>query len=66
MLQGASVGLYKDILSAHPDLYLIASGGVSSVDDIYELNEVGVPAVVFGKALYEGRICLRDLREFVL
>ena len=61
MLQGPSLGLYKELLEHAPDLYLIASGGVSSVDDIYRLEENGVPAVVFGKALYEGRITLDDL-----
>ena len=61
MLQGPSLGLYKELLEHASDLYLIASGGVSSVDDIYRLEENGVPAVVFGKALYEGRITLDDL-----
>ena len=66
MLQGPSLSLYKDIMSAHPEVHLIASGGVSSVNDIYELNNSGIPAVVFGKALYEGRIVLSDLKEFII
>lgn len=61
MLQGPSLELYKEILEHEPELYLIASGGVSSVDDIYRLEKDGVPAVIFGKALYEGRITLDDL-----
>ena len=65
MLAGPSTELYKEILAAHPSLYLIASGGVSCIDDIVALQEAGVPAVIFGKALYEGHITLADLREFL-
>lgn len=66
MLQGPSVSLYKEILEKHPGLGLIASGGVSSIDDIEKLQESGVPAVIFGKALYEGRIRLKDLYPFLV
>ncbi len=55
-LQGPAFGLYRDIMRAYPQLHLIASGGVSSADDIRQLDHEGVPAVVFGKAFYEGRI----------
>ena len=65
MLQGPSVELYKGIREAIPTLYIIASGGVSSVADIERLDEAGIPAVIFGKALYEGRIQLRDLLRFM-
>lgn len=65
MLQGPSTGLYKEILELFPDTYLIASGGVSSLDDIIALEEAKVPAVIFGKALYEGRITLKDLSRFI-
>lgn len=65
MLQGPSLALYKEILERHPSLHLIASGGVSSVDDIEALQEAGVPAVIFGKALYEGCIRLKDLYRFL-
>ena len=65
MLQGPSIELYKQIISRFPDMHLIASGGVSSLDDIIRLDEVGIPAVVFGKALYEGRITLKDLNRFM-
>ena len=65
MLEGPSVDLYKEIIKQYPDMHLIASGGVSSIDDIYRLEEAHVPAVVFGKALYEGKISLKDLIPFV-
>lgn len=61
MLQGPSIELYKEIMSNYPELHLIASGGVSSLDDIHQLNDAGIPAVVFGKALYEGRFTLKEL-----
>jgi phosphoribosylformimino-5-aminoimidazole carboxamide ribotide isomerase len=66
MLQGPSTDLYKEILQHFPDLFLIASGGVSSMKDIEQLQEVGVPAVIFGKAIYEGRIKLSDLEHLML
>jgi phosphoribosylformimino-5-aminoimidazole carboxamide ribotide isomerase len=65
MLQGPSVELYRSILADHPDLYLIASGGVSNVGDIERLDEAGVPAVIFGKAIYEGRISMKELSRFL-
>lgn len=65
MLQGPSIDLYKEILEQHPDLFLIASGGVSCADDIRTLDAAGVPAVIFGKALYEGRITFKELESFV-
>ncbi|PWE01237.1 1-(5-phosphoribosyl)-5-[(5-phosphoribosylamino)methylideneamino]imidazole-4-carboxamide isomerase [Marinilabilia rubra] len=61
MLEGPSTDLYKEILGKFPDLWLIASGGVSSMNDIDKLEEAGVPAVIFGKAIYEGRIGLKEL-----
>ena len=61
MLQGPAVELYQEILEQHPSLHLIASGGVGSMDDIKRLEEAGVPAVIFGKALYEGRITMDEL-----
>lgn len=62
MLKGPSIELYKDILKEHPTLHLIASGGVSSMEDIKALDEAGVPAVIFGKAIYEGRIKVEELK----
>ena len=66
MLHGPDISLYKDILAQHPNLYLIASGGVSSMADIEALAEASVPGVIFGKALYEGRISWKDIERFVL
>ena len=61
-LTGPAIDLYKGVMEAYPQLHLIASGGVSSIDDIKALDKAGIPAVVFGKAIYEGRIDLRELR----
>ena len=60
-LTGPAVKLYQRVMETYPQLHLIASGGVSSIDDIRELEAAGIPAVVFGKAIYEGRIDLREL-----
>lgn len=65
MLEGSSVGLYKEILSAIPGIKLIASGGVTSVDELAELNNIGVHGAIIGKAIYEGRISLQDLAKLV-
>ena len=65
MLQGPSIELYRQIMQNFPSLHLIASGGVSCLKDIIELDEAGIPAVVFGKALYEGRITMKDLKRFM-
>ena len=63
MLQGPAIELYKDIMAHYPTLHLIASGGVSCINDIERLNDAGIPAVVFGKAIYEGRIKLKELER---
>ena len=55
-LAGPSLQLYREVLDAFPDLFLIASGGVSGDDDLWRLEAAGLPAAVFGKAFYEGRI----------
>ena len=62
-LAGPAIDLYKRIMDAYPQLHLIASGGVSSKEDIEGLDAAGIPAVVFGKAIYEGRIDLREIRS---
>ncbi|MDR1344789.1 MAG: 1-(5-phosphoribosyl)-5-[(5-phosphoribosylamino)methylideneamino]imidazole-4-carboxamide isomerase [Tannerellaceae bacterium] len=64
MLQGPALEMYREILDAMPSVYLIASGGVSSAGDLERLEEAGVPAVIFGKAFYEGRIKRADLIRF--
>lgn len=66
MLQGPALDWYQEILGEMPDLYLIASGGVSSMADLERLQEAGVPGVIFGKALYEGKISLKELERFIV
>ncbi len=61
MLQGPAIALYREVMEQYPDCHLIASGGVSSMDDIRALEAAGIPAVVFGKAIYEGKIKLEEL-----
>lgn len=61
MLQGPNVELYSHIMQRFPDCHLIASGGVSSIEDLEALDNAGIPAVVFGKAIYEGKIDLKKL-----
>ena len=61
-LAGPAIDLYKRIMDTYPQLHLIASGGVSSRDDIEALDAAGIPAVVFCKAIYEGRIDLKTLK----
>lgn len=58
MLQGPAIKLYEQIMSAYPEINVIASGGVSSMDDIRKLDEAGVKQVIVGKAIYEGRVTL--------
>ena len=62
-LAGPAIDLYKQVMEAYPEMHLIASGGVSSKEDIEALDAAGIPAVVFGKAIYEGRIDLKELIE---
>ena len=61
-LQGPATGLYVEIMKAYPELHLIASGGVASNKDIEDLDAKGIPAVVFGKAYYEGKIKVEGLK----
>lgn len=63
-LTGPAIALYKEIMAAYPQLNLIASGGVSSIEDIKALQAAGIPSVVFGKAIYEGRINLNELWDW--
>ena len=63
MLAGPAVDLYKQILNQIPEVYLIASGGVSCKEDILHLEAAGVPAIIMGKAIYENKISLKDLVE---
>lgn len=63
-LQGPAIELYSQVMSSYPQLHLIASGGVSSILDIQALDKAGIPAVVFGKAIYEGKINLKELWDW--
>jgi len=60
-MKGPSLDLYREILRREPDLHLIASGGVRSLDDIYTLEEAGCRGAIVGKAIYEGMITLKEL-----
>ena len=62
-LEGPSTALYKTIVEKFPSLHFIASGGVSSMEDIYRLDEIGCKGVIIGKAIYEGRIPLENLKK---
>ncbi len=64
MLEGPAFELYDKILGEFPAIFLIASGGVSSMSDIEKLNNANVPAVILGKAIYEGKVKLKDLSVF--
>jgi phosphoribosylformimino-5-aminoimidazole carboxamide ribotide isomerase len=61
MLQGISMNLYKRLMEKYPDIKLIASGGVASMEDIDQASEAKMYGVVVGKAIYEGRITLEQL-----
>lgn len=61
MLTGPNIELYKKILLSFPQLHLIASGGVSCLEDLHELKRIGVDGVIVGKAIYEGKISLNEL-----
>lgn len=65
MLSGPSIDLYKEIMDKFDGLELIASGGIASMKDIHELNEMGVPGVITGKAIYEKKISLNEISKFI-
>jgi len=62
-LEGPAVTLYKNIIQKFPDLHFIASGGVSNMDDLHQLSDAGCKGAIVGKAIYEGRIQIGDLRS---
>lgn len=66
MLEGPSTELYASILSELPEVNLIASGGISEFDQLPELAEIGCEGVIIGKAIYENRISLKELENFIL
>lgn len=65
MLVGPAIGLYREIILNNPGIFLIASGGVGSYDDILELEKAGVPAVIVGKAIYEGKISMEEISKII-
>jgi phosphoribosylformimino-5-aminoimidazole carboxamide ribotide isomerase len=65
LLQGPSIDLYKNMLSKFPSLNLTASGGVSKLDDLVELKNIGCSSAIVGKAIYEGRITMNELKTFL-
>ena len=64
MMCGPAITLYKQIMAKFPNIHLIASGGVASMEDIKTLEAEGIPAVVFGKAIYEGKINMKELWDW--
>ena len=64
-LEGPSLTLYRNIITEFPELHFIASGGVSTLDDLYQLQDIGCSGAIVGKAIYENRISLDDLKNFV-
>lgn len=65
MMEGPAIELYKQILTAFPNLKLIASGGVRNMNDVAELEKAGLHSVVIGKAIYEGTITLKEINEYI-
>jgi phosphoribosylformimino-5-aminoimidazole carboxamide ribotide isomerase len=65
MMQGPSIELYQQILSKFPSLHLIASGGISCFDDLLDLKEAGCSGAIVGKAIYEEKITLQQLKDFI-
>ena len=66
LLQGPSLELYRNIVGKFPQLHFIASGGVSGLDDVHRLEDIGCKGVIIGKAIYEGRITLQELTKVAL
>lgn len=65
LLQGTNLNMYRAIKQKLPHLFLIASGGVTQIDEIESLDRIGVNAVIIGKALYEGQIELSQLKDYL-
>ncbi|HOX81976.1 MAG TPA: 1-(5-phosphoribosyl)-5-[(5-phosphoribosylamino)methylideneamino] imidazole-4-carboxamide isomerase [Chryseolinea sp.] len=66
VLEGPAFNFYKEIIEAFPEICVLASGGVRGIDDIKRLNDMGIFAVIFGKAYYEGILKLKDLEQFLV
>lgn len=65
MLEGPSFDLYEKIIAENPDIKLIASGGITSTNNLVQLNSIGCEGAIIGKALYENRITFNDLKPFL-
>ena len=65
MLEGPSFDLYEKIIAENPNIKLIASGGITSTNDLVQLNSIGCEGAIIGKALYENRITFNDLKPFL-
>ena len=65
MLQGPALNLYKQLIS-ETGLSLIASGGVATMDDLSQLEQLGCEGAIVGKAIYENQIALKDLEKFII
>lgn len=65
MMTGPAVELYKDMMAEFPELHVTASGGVSCMSDVLRLDDAGVPDVIVGKAIYEGRITFKEMEEYI-
>ena len=63
MLSGPAFDLYEEILQATQNLNLIASGGITTIDDVIQLQKLGCEGAIIGKAIYEGTILLKDLTK---
>jgi phosphoribosylformimino-5-aminoimidazole carboxamide ribotide isomerase len=66
VLEGPAFDFYKEIKERFPEMCILASGGVRGVDDIKRLNDMGIFAVIFGKAYYEGVLNLEELEQFLV
>lgn len=64
MLEGPSISLYKEILK-RTNVDLVASGGISGIEDVYKMKEIGCAGTIIGKAIYEGRIDMKELQKFI-
>jgi phosphoribosylformimino-5-aminoimidazole carboxamide ribotide isomerase len=65
MLSGPAFELYSEIMKKLPEVEIIASGGIASMEEILKLDEMGVPGVITGKAIYENRITLKEIEKFI-
>ena len=66
MLQGPSFDLYQKMLNKIPNIKLIASGGISTFDELPKLAEIGCEGTIIGKAIYENRISMKQLEDYIL